>query len=907
MIHLYVPMNSDDIRTRFVRYFERQGHQHLPSASLVPHGDPSVLFTSAGMQQFKPFYVQPHLAPAPRVVTVQRCLRTDDIDEVGDDTHHSFFEMLGNFSFGDYFKREAIAYAYELVTQEYGLPPERIWATVFGGQGNVPPDDEAAQHWQAAGVSPERIRAFDHRENWWGPTGDEGPCGPCSEIHLDLGPAAGCGRPLDECGPNHNCGRFVEIWNLVFNQYYSPVKKEAIFRSPEGTLRPLERPGIDTGAGFERIAAVLQGVPSAYEADVLRPIVQEASAALDAPYGEDPDITRSLRIVVDHARAVTFLIADGVLPSNEERGYVVRRLLRRAVRYGRLLGHSGPFLGRLVQAAIERFAPQYPYLREKQAVIGQIVAQEEQRFAETLSDGLQLLNRELELLERRGSQERVVPAATGFRLYDTYGFPVELTQEVAAGRGFEVDVEGFEGLLRSRQEQSRAGQKFTKQEELDLPSLKVEFLGYERIEVDGARVEFLSQGGERVATAHASDAEVWLVLDRTPFYPERGGQVGDRGWLIGPHGRMQVRTTQSPLGEVIVHVGEVVEGHIALGDLVRAEVHASERRATMRHHTATHLLHAALRAELGPHVHQAGSLVAPDRLRFDFSHGQALTPEQRRAVQRRVNDAIRRNLPVRIDVMSLDAAMESGAIALFDEKYGDTARVVSIDEVSKELCGGTHVARTGDIGFFVVVGEASIGSGIRRIEALAGEATEDFVNRQFDVLDEVARVAGVPREETPARVSQMTAELAALRRRLEAAERRAASGSLAEVLAKAEKVTAPQRTFKLLAAEVDASAAPNIERLREAADWLRDKLGGASVMLLASVPDGRPQLLATVSKELTAAGFDAGKLFKEAAQAMGARGGGRLELAQGGGGDPAKLAAALERGRRAARAQAGVS
>ncbi|MGH2367112.1 MAG: alanine--tRNA ligase, partial [Chloroflexota bacterium] len=828
-------MNSDDIRTTFVRYFERQGHLHLPSAPLVVQGDPSVLLTSAGMQQFKPYYVDPSKAPARRVVTIQKCMRArgldDDTSAVGDDTHHTFFEMLGNFAFGDlasggYFKKEAIAFGYEVVTKEYGLPADRIWVTVWAGEPGIPADEESVAYWTAMGVPAERIRALNTkpeggRENFWGPTGDSGPCGPTTEIFVDLLGKCPLGAPEEHCGPGHNCDRFnFEIWNLVFNQYY---------QEKDRTLRPLAHTGIDTGSGLERVTAVLQGVKSAYESDLFRPIIAAAERALDAPYGEDPAVTRSLRIIADHARAVTFMVGDGVFPSNEERGYVARRLLRRAVRYGRQLGHSRPFMAGLAQATIDRFAPHYPYLRDKQAVIERVVAEEERRFSATLAAGTELLNSELHRLERAG--QRVLPGATAFRLYDTFGFPLELTQEVAAGRGVGVDMDGFQAELRAQRERSRAGARFAQQEELDLPSLHVQFEGYERLVVEQAGIQFLRQGGERVATAEApltpsplpagkgddgaapavqeapagagadelgtrgnagEGEEVWVVLDRTPFYAESGGQVGDAGWINGPHGKMAVRTTQAPVGDVIVHVGRVVEGYLAEGDVVRAEVAESARRATMRHHTATHLLHAALRAELGPHVHQTGSLVAPDRLRFDFSHSQALTVEQRRAVEGRVNEAIRRNLEVRTDVLPVEEAMRSGAVALFDEKYGDTVRVLTIGDmsgdVSKELCGGTHVRRTGDLGTFLLTGETSIGAGTRRVEALAGVPAEAFVDQVRETLEAIGRELDVPPDQAPARVARLTAELAETRRRLEAAERRTAQQGLAGVLASAQEV-----------------------------------------------------------------------------------------------------------------------
>ncbi|MDQ3702079.1 MAG: alanine--tRNA ligase, partial [Chloroflexota bacterium] len=884
-------MNSDDIRREFVRYFEEQGHLHLPSASLVVHDDPSVLLTSAGMQPFKPSYLDPSRAPARRVVTVQRCMRargldTDDTGNVGDDTHHTFFEMLGNFAFGSsdgggYFKKEAIAFGYEFVTQRLGLAPERIWATTWAGEPGIPADDEAVALWREVGLPHERIRPLNQkpeggRENFWGPTGDSGPCGPCSEIHFDLIGRCPWGASDTECGPDHGCGRIVELWNLVFNQYY---------QEPDKTLRPLEHTGVDTGAGFERIVAVLQGVPSAYESDLLRPIVREAEALLDAPYGEDPTITRSLRIVVDHARAVTFMIGDGVFPSNAERGYVARRLLRRAVRYGRLLGREGPFMGRLATATIERFGAHYPYLRDRQALIERVIAEEEARFSETLTAGLQLLNNELDRLERNG--ETTLSGDAAFRLYGTYGFPVELTQEVAEGRGFRVDTEGVAAELRAARQRSQGGSRFAKLEEVDLPAVTVRFEGYSRLSIHDSRILYLSQGGERVTTAAASaessaaanaeanrsdsapgdpglqessalqqtgstdgpgsgpvsgaagtpagspapENEVWVVLDRTPFYAERGGQVGDQGWIIGPHGRLRVRTTQVPVGEVVVHIGEVVDGAVAEGETVQAEVDATTRSATMRHHTATHLLHAALRAELGAHVHQTGSLVAPDRLRFDFSHGEALSAAQRQGIQSRVNEAIRRNLEVRTDVLPVEEAMRSGALALFDEKYGDAVRVLTIGDVSKELCGGTHVGRSGDLGFFVVAAEGSVGSGTRRIEALAGATAEAYLSRQLETLEAVGRTLDVPPEQVPARVAGLVGELAQTRRRLEAAERWVAQVALQDVLGRAQEVAGPGGWFKLLAVELDATSAPTPERLREVADWLRDKVGGPSVLL----------------------------------------------------------------------------
>ncbi len=654
--------------------------------------------------------------------------------------------------------------------------------------------------WQAAGIPAARIRPLSQkpdgsRENFWGPTGESGPCGPCSELHVDVLGACPLGASDEVCGPGHlgpdrqECGRFVEIWNLVFNQFY---------QERDGTLRPLPQTGIDTGSGLERVAAVLAGVPSAYETDLFQSIIHEAEAALELPpgwrYGESAEATRALRIIADHTRAVTMLIGDGVFPSNEERGYVARRLLRRVVRIGRQLGAGGssdassapatgapasgparqdrpmPFIARVGRAVIERMAPHYPHLREKQAVIEQTLAQEEARFAETLDAGLALLETELARLEHAGV--RTVPGETVFRLYDTFGFPIELTRETAASRGFEIDEAGFRRRMQERREESRRGARFVEVGATGLVAIRSEFVGYEQLIVEEARIALITRGGEggeraeARATPEGQEGTVQVVLDRTPFYAERGGQVGDSGWIIGPSGRMEVLTTKVLPGDTIVHIGRIVDGVLAAGDLVRAEVNEPARRATMRHHTATHLLHAALREVLGPQAHQAGSLVAPDRLRFDFTHSQPLTREERRAVQHWVNDVIRRNLEVQVDVLPFEEAMRSGAVALFDEKYGDRVRVVTVDGVSKELCGGTHVRRTGDLGTFVIVSESSVGAGLRRIEALAGEPAEAYLTQRLETLEEVARALGTSPDEAVARVAQLREELAELRRRL---------------------------------------------------------------------------------------------------------------------------------------------
>ena len=880
-------MRSDEIRRRFVTYFERQGHLALPSASLIPHDDPSVLFTSAGMQQFAPYFVGAAAPPATRLVTVQRCVRTDDIEEVGDNTHHTLFEMLGHFSFGDYFKREAIAFAFEFVTKELGLPADRLWTTIFAGEPGIPHDDEAKGAWLAVGIPADRIRAFDRSENWWGL--ETGPCGPCSEVHFDLGPEAGCGLPDDQCGPNH-CNRFFEFWNAVFNQYN---------KGADGTLTPLTRTGIDTGVGFERIVTLIQGKPSAYETDLFTPLIAAAVAQAGVAYGEAPETDLSLRIIAEHLRAATFLVADGALPASEGRGYVVRRLIRRAVRHSRLLGSEAPITGPVVAATLDRMAEHYPHLEQRRALIERATADEEAQFARTLDAGTQLLEAEVAALKARGGT--TLPGDTAFRLYDTFGFPLPLTEEIAAAQGVQVDTGGFEQRMAAQRERSRAAQQFEQWRGITLPAVEVTFEGYAETEVDGAEVLWVGpvaapdsadsgrQDGGQVAVAESGTAAM-IVLDYTPFYAEGGGQVADSGAIVGPHGRFTVQDVQRPAGEVIVHIGEVAEGRLAVGERVSAHVDREKRAATARHHSATHLLHAALRAVLGEHVQQSGSLVAPERLRFDFSHRGSLGPAEQREIERRVNAAIRANVPVEPTAMPLQEALASGALALFDERYGEQARVVRIGDLSRELCGGTHVARTGDIGSFMLTAEGSIGSGLRRVEAVTGAAAEALAADTRTTLETLSHTLGVPAAEVVGRVEQLQAELAETRRQLAAASRQSDQSTLESVLQEAIATNGAH----VLAAGV---AVADMRALRETGDWLRDHLPGPAVLMLGTTRPKRPQLLVTVPRELVNDGLNAGALLREVAAAMGAKGGGRPDMAQGGGGDPSRLAAALAHGR----------
>ena len=882
-------MRSDEIRRRFVTYFERQGHLALPSASLIPHDDPSVLFTSAGMQQFAPYFVGAAAPPAPRLVTIQRCVRTDDIEEVGDNTHHTLFEMLGHFSFGDYFKREAIAFAFEFVTKELGLPADRLWTTIFAGEPGIPRDDEAEAAWLAVGIPASRIRSFGFDENWWGL--ETGPCGPDSEIHIDLGPEAGCGLPDDQCGPNH-CSRFFEFWNAVFNQYD---------RAADGTLTPLERTGIDTGVGFERVVALLQDKPSAYETDLFAPLIAAAAVQTGVAYGEAPDTDLSLRIIAEHLRAATFLVADGALPASEGRGYVVRRLIRRAVRHSRLIGSAAPITGPVVAATLERMAEHYPHLEQRRALIERATADEEAQFAQHAR------RRHATAGSRSGRAE----GAGWHHLAWRYGFSAlrYVRLSAAADRGDCGRAGRGGGYGRFRAAHGRAaraqpgGTAVRAVARRHAPGSRGHVRGLHR-DRGGRRRGALDRAGggawivhghgtlegdEPVAAAESGTAAM-IVLDRTPFYAEGGGQVADSGTIIGPHGRFTVQDVQRPAGEVIVHIGEVIEGQLAVGERVSAHVDREKRAATARHHSATHLLHAALRAVLGEHVQQSGSLVAPERLRFDFSHRGPLGPDEQREIERRVNAAIRANLPVEPTVMPLQAALASGALALFDERYGEQARVVRIGDLSCELCGGTHVARTGDLGSFMLTAEGSIGSGLRRVEAVTGAAAESLVADTRATLETLSHALGVPAAEVVGRVEQLQAELTETRRQLAAASRQSDQSTLESLLREAVAVNG----IHVLATEV---AVADMRALRETGDWLRDHLPGPAVLMLGTTQPKRPQLLVTVPRELVNDGLDAGALLREVAAAMGAKGGGRPDMAQGGGGDPSRLAAALAQGR----------
>ena len=860
------PTTGDEIRAAYLRFFEERGHLVMPSASLIPAGDPTLLLTTAGMAPFKPYYAGDETPPNRRLASAQKCFRATDIDEVGDLTHNTMFEMLGNFSIGDYFKREAIAWAWEFTTGVLQLPPGRIWVTVHYT------DDEARAIWRdEVGVPDERIVTLGDEDNFWGPAGDEGACGPSSELYYDFGEEHGPGMK-----PGDDTGRFVEYWNLVFPQFHQAV---------DGTRTDLPAPGIDTGMGLERITAIMQGVSSGYETDLLAPIRQRVEQLAGRTYQQDADDDFAIHVVTEHTRSATFLIADGVVPANEGRGYVLRRVIRRGIRFARRLGIEAGFLPEVAGPVIERFGGLYPELREHERFVLKTLESEEERFYEAIALGMPVLE---ECIARGGT----ISGADAFRLYDTYGFPLELTQEIAREQGLDVDVDGFARAMEEQRERGRAAARFGGgREELRayeaLDVRETAFLGYDRIESDTV-VAAILKDGEQAERAEPGEC-IEIVLRETPFYPEGGGQVGDTGLIRSASGgAVRVSDTQKPLGELIVHSAEVLEGPVAVGDAVHASVDAERRLDVARNHTATHLLHAVLRDVLGSHVRQAGSLVAPDRLRFDFTHVSAVSRDELGEIERRINESVRGDLPLVKGERSYREATASGALAFFGERYGDRVRTVQIGDaqpVSFEVCGGTHLERTGQIGLFHVVGESSVGTGVRRIEAVTGRGGEEWIGQRLRQLDEASALLRAQPSELPSRIGSLLEQAEEARRSLRAGQREASRQEADSLLEEARDVGGVQ----VLAVQSDA---PDAQALRELGDRLRDKLG-SGVVVLGSVFNGRPGLLAMVTPDLVDRGFDAGAIVNEAARTMGGGGGGQPRLAQAGGRDASRLGDAL--------------
>ena len=1033
-------MTGDEIRNSFIGFFEDKGHLPMPSASLIPAGDPTLLFTSAGMVPFKPFFMGEQTPPNRRLTSSQKSFRTTDIDEVGDHKHLTFFEMLGNFSIGDYFKNHAVAYAWELATTRFHLPPESIYVTIHLD------DDEAFAIWrEEIGIPPERIYHYGDSDNWWGPAGAEGPTGPCSELHFDGGAPKGCaplmppeqltaqfrrelasGQPETPpgCHPNCDCERFVELWNLVFMQFYQDA---------QGQRTPLPAPSVDTGMGLERAAAVLQDKPNVYETDLFRPIIDRAVELSGRDYGVDREADYALRVVAEHARAAAFLIGDGVVPGNEGRGYVLRRVIRRAIRYGRRLGLTQPFLTEVAAVVMDNFSAAYPELAENRNFIQRVIGLEEERFGRTIDTGLPILedrliplHKKLEtfgdrwdsfiqriqepvytyadgrprvemsmrakvnvlinlftgeisqiqqgesdeasrilfrtLLEspagvalqqsaREVSQSRenllglarihlaesryieeicdflrgltipdgeavnqflidvgmelrrrcaTLPSETVFILYDTYGFPPELTAEIAREQGLEVDLPGFEGEMARQREQSRAAQGFSGGMEMltayeNLGVGPSNFVGYTQLNRETV-IAALLVDNEPVGHAVQGQA-VELVLADTPFYAESGGQVGDQGIIAGPNGIFRVADTQSPVAGLIVHKGIVESGDISLGEPVSAQVDAARRMDAARHHSGTHLLHAALRSVLGPHVRQAGSLVSPDRLRFDFSHVGPLSPEEQLSVQGLANGKVRENLIVSTQESTYAAAVREGALAFFGDKYGDTVRVVRMADdaaadnaaaFSMEVCGGTHVHATGQVGTLFVLGESGIGGGMRRIEAVTGRAAEQLFLERTARLESLARKLQTPVVDLESRLDSFMQDTDDLRRRLAALERGNLRAEAEALLAQAQDIDG----VTLIAGRTSANGA---EGMREMGDFLKTRHPANAVIALGAVVNGNPLLVTMVTADLTGQGIHAGNIAREAARLMGGGGGGQPEMAQAGGRDAAQLDNALRR------------
>ncbi len=859
-------MKSTEIRNRFLQFFARREHQVVSSSSLVPANDQSLLFTNAGMVQFKDVFLGHDKRSYRRAASAQRCLRAggkhNDLENVGYTArHHTFFEMLGNFSFGDYFKRDAIRYAWDFLTGEMGLPADRLWVTVFER------DEEAAAIWlQEVGVDPRRFSRIGEADNFWS-MGDTGPCGPCSEIFYDHGPAVAGGPPGS---PDADGDRYVEIWNLVFMQFD---------RDRQGQLHPLPQPSVDTGMGLERMAAVMQGVTSNYSIDLFQGLIGAVREVLGLPESTD----KSLNVIADHIRAAAFLVVDGVIPGNEGRGYVLRRIIRRALRHGHRLGAAEPFFYRLVGPLIQEMGVAYPELERERVRIAAVLRQEEERFAETLSQGLRLLEQDIATLPAGG----VIAGETVFRLYDTYGFPADLTADIARERGLTVDMAGFDREMGAQRERARAAQSFHGDEVA--VGGETQFCGYEGTTLS-VRVRALAAAGRTVEALTAGE-EGLVFLDRTPFYAESGGQVGDTGLLEGPAARFVVEDTRKGFA----HVGRVAAGTVRVGDEFTAVVSDARRLATAAHHSATHLLHAALRRVLGTHVTQRGSLVGPERLRFDFSHDAPLSAAELAEIERLVNEAIRANSEVGVTHMSLDEAVKSGAMALFGEKYGERVRVVAMGDFSTELCGGTHVVRTGDIGLFKVLSEAAVGSGVRRIEAVTGQAALDYVWALEARLNDVAQALGGSREELVDKVLRLKTRVVALEKESEEARAKAGLAASRDLAAEAIEYGG----VKTLVGRLDS----DVKGLREAMDRLKGQLHSAAIVL-ASLSQGRVTLLAGVTHDVVAR-VSAVDLVNEAARVVGGKGGGRPDLAQAGGQNAAAWEQALDAARAFLRARLG--
>ena len=859
-------MTGNEIRKAYLDFFESKKHLKLHSFSLVPENDPSLLLIGAGMAPLKPYFTGKLVPPSYRVTTSQKCIRTGDIDNVGRTArHHTFFEMLGNFSFGDYFKKEAITWAWEFLTEVLELDTNKLYVTVY------PEDEEAYDIWHnIVGLADERI--FKLEDNFW--EIGEGPCGPDSEIFYDLGPERGCGKPT--CNVGCDCDRYLEIWNLVFTQFN---------KTKDGSYEPLEKKNIDTGAGLERLASVIQQKESNFETDLLFPIMQRVIDVCHGDYN-NKEQKIAVKVIGDHIRAVTMMIGDGILPSNEGRGYVLRRILRRAVRFGRVLGIEEAFLADLVDIVIDMYKEAYPELAERKELIKTVIATEEAQFSATLAQGLELLNAMIEDADGTG----VLAGEKVFKLYDTFGFPVELTEEIVQEHGMTIDHDGFDKAMKAQQERARAARAkvSAKVATPDTTGLDQSALVKDENAVN-ARVVLIGIDGAAVERAE-KDTAITIILDKTPFHAEGGGQIGDTGYISGPSGKAEVTDTKSLANGLTYMIAIVTEGSLSKGDEVDITVDKVRNLDIARNHTATHLLQAALRKVLGTHVNQAGSLVTPERLRFDFTHFSPMTNEELAEVEKEVNRQIMKNVELEIEEMPVDDAIKKGAMALFGEKYGDIVRVVNVPGFSCELCGGSHVPNTSVIGSFRIVGESGTGTGIRRIEAVTGKAAHERAVADAVVLQEVATLLKSKEEDIPAKIEQLLTALKEAEREVAQLSHKLATSSLDDILAAKEEI----HGVSVTAASVTADSA---EGLRDMADMVLDKVGG--IVLLGAVQGDKVSFVCKVDKELTKQGYHAGKIVKAAAVAAGGGGGGRPDMAQAGGKDPQKLEEALKAGKEA--------
>lgn len=859
-------MTGNEIRKAYLDFFESKKHLKLHSFSLVPENDPSLLLIGAGMAPLKPYFTGKLVPPSYRVTTSQKCIRTGDIDNVGRTArHHTFFEMLGNFSFGDYFKKEAITWAWEFLTEVLELDTNKLYVTVY------PEDEEAYDIWHnIVGLADERI--FKLEDNFW--EIGEGPCGPDSEIFYDLGPERGCGKPT--CNVGCDCDRYLEIWNLVFTQFN---------KTKDGSYEPLEKKNIDTGAGLERLASVIQQKESNFETDLLFPIMQRVIDVCHGDYN-NKEQKIAVKVIGDHIRAVTMMIGDGILPSNEGRGYVLRRILRRAVRFGRVLGIEEAFLADLVDIVIDMYKEAYPELAERKELIKTVIATEEAQFSATLAQGLELLNAMIEDADGTG----VLAGEKVFKLYDTFGFPVELTEEIVQEHGMTIDHDGFDKAMKAQQERARAARAkvSAKVATPDTTGLDQSALVKDENAVN-ARVVLIGIDGAAVERAE-KDTAITIILDKTPFHAEGGGQIGDTGYISGPSGKAEVTDTKSLANGLTYMIAIVTEGSLSKGDEVDITVDKVRNLDIARNHTATHLLQAALRKVLGTHVNQAGSLVTPERLRFDFTHFSPMTNEELAEVEKEVNRQIMKNVDLEIEEMPVDDAIKKGAMALFGEKYGDIVRVVNVPGFSCELCGGSHVPNTSVIGSFRIVGESGTGTGIRRIEAVTGKAAHERAVADAVLLQEAVTLLKSKEEDIPAKIEQLLTALKEAEREVAQLSHKLATSSLDDILAAKEEI----HGVSVTAASVTADSA---EGLRDMADMVLDKVGG--IVLLGAVQGDKVSFVCKVDKELTKQGYHAGKIVKAAAVAAGGGGGGRPDMAQAGGKDPQKLEEALKVGKEA--------